>query len=86
MYYNITHANYKSSRFGNVFGIMFNQNKQHDLYPKRIRGANKRGVRLHEFNSDKDIVLDNGLIYTAEEIKKVADAYRAPYLASLAKK
>jgi len=63
--------------------VLFQKNKQHEIYPKRLRGANKRGVWLHEFTSQKDIVLDNGLVYSAEEIKKVVDAYRSPYISSL---
>jgi len=66
--------------------VLFNKNKQQDLYPKRVRGANKRGVWIHEFNSTKDVVLDNGLIYTADEIRKVVEAYRAPYISSLTQK
>lgn len=72
--YSISHT--QSSRFGNVFGILYSKEKQVDLYPKRIRGANKRGVWQYEFTSTKDIVLDNGLIYTSEEIKEVAESYR----------
>lgn len=28
-------------------------------------------------------MLDNGLVYTAEELKQVVDRYRSPYLASI---
>jgi hypothetical protein len=56
------------------------------MYPKRLRGANKRGVWLYEYNSTRDIVLDNAMIYTSDEIRTVVEKYRDPQVNAKAQK
>lgn len=69
MFYQVSHVNYKSPRFGNVFGNLYQKDKKQATYPQRIRGTSKRGVWVYEFTGQEDVVLDNGLVYTWQEIK-----------------